>query len=121
MERVVHFEMFADQPDRAAKFYSDIFGWKFQKWDGNQDYWLITTGEEGMGINGGMANRMSPEIQTINTIGVASVDECVGKVTEAGGSIMMPKTTIPGIGYLAYCRDTEGNAFGIMQPDMSAQ
>ena len=120
MPRVIHFEIGADDPERATKFYSDVFGWKIQKWDGPQDYWLITTGEEGTpGIDGAIMRR-DPGMSVINTIGVQSVDEYIAKVTENGGAMMTPKMAIPGVGYFAYCQDSEGNAFGLMQNDPSA-
>ncbi|MCX6616302.1 MAG: VOC family protein, partial [Acidobacteria bacterium] len=46
MPRVVHFEIAADNMERAAEFYEQVFGWKFQKWSGPQEYWLITTGPD---------------------------------------------------------------------------
>src|SRR5213078_3335736 len=58
MARVIHFEIHAENPDRAVKFYKDLFGWEFTKWDGPQPYWLIKTGPDGQpGINGGMVPR----------------------------------------------------------------
>lgn len=121
MPRVVHFEIASDQPERAAKFYGDVFGWKINKWEGPQDYWLVTTGENGeQGINGGLMQRMTPTTTTINTIDVDSVDTFVQKITSNGGSVVSPKMAIPGVGYFAYCQDTEGNVFGIMQPDEAA-
>ncbi len=56
----------------------------------------------------------------INTIGVDSVDDSVAKIVANGGKVVEPKMPIPGIGYFAYCLDTEGNAFGVMQSDPSA-
>jgi predicted enzyme related to lactoylglutathione lyase len=121
MPRVIHFELFADEPERAAKFYNDVFGWKSDKW-GEQDYWLISTGEEGTpGINGGMGRREANRMQTTNTIDVPSVDEYVEKITSAGGKVVAPKMPITGVGYLAYCMDTENNLFGIIQNDPNAQ
>ncbi len=121
MPRVVHFEIAADQPERAAAFYSNVFGWTLNKWDGPQEYWLIRTGEEGTpGINGGLMQRPDPETRIMNTIDVPSVDEYTEKITAGGGSIIMPKIAVPGIGWLAYATDTEGNAFGIMEFDHSA-
>jgi predicted enzyme related to lactoylglutathione lyase len=57
---------------------------------------------------------------TANTIGVESVDKAIEAVTKAGGKILMPKSPIPGIGWFTYCADTEGNIFGLMQPDANA-
>lgn len=122
MPRVVHFEIKAAEPERAAKFYADAFGWKSRKWEGPVDYWMLMTGEEGEpGINGGMVKpcEESPA-GTTNTIGVPSVDEYIDKITAAGGKITVPKMAIPTVGWLAYFQDTEGNTFGIMEEDESA-
>ena len=62
MPRVVHFEINADKPERAAAFYKKAFGWKVKKWDGPMPYWMVTTGEKGeLGINGGIMNRQKKE------------------------------------------------------------
>jgi hypothetical protein len=122
MPRVVHFEIPADDPARAVKFYQEVFGWQFQKWDGPMEYWLVTTGAEGQpGINGGMMRRPHPGAGTVNTLDVESVDAAVANVEKHGGKTVMPKTAIPGVGYMAYCQDPEGNIFGMMQADPSAQ
>ena len=121
MPRVIHFELTADDPERATEFYSKVFGWQIQKWAGPQDYWLITTGEAGtLGIDGAIMRRGDFSAPVINTIDVPSVDEFVAKITANGGSVVAPKMPIPGIGYFAYCKDTEGNVFGVMQSDPSA-
>jgi predicted enzyme related to lactoylglutathione lyase len=124
MPRVIHFELSADDPERAVKFYDEVFGWKTQKWDGPQSYWLLATGEGGLGINGGMMKRSDnplPSSSAINTIDVPSVDAYTQKITEHGGKVRIPKGSVPGIGYIAYCEDTEGTVFGIMQFDSSAK
>jgi predicted enzyme related to lactoylglutathione lyase len=121
MPRVVHFEINADDVDRAIQFYSDVFGWKAEKWPGPMEYWLIMTGEGEPGIDGGIGERQDPPEATVNTIDVDSVDEYVAKVVAHGGSVVVPKTAIPGAGYLAYCKDTEGNTFGLMRSDPNAQ
>lgn len=122
MPRVVHFELTADDPERATRFYADVFGWDVQKWDGPEDYWLITTGKDAPGIDGAIMGRADgfPRQAAINTIDVESVDEVCSAIAAHGGEIMQPKTTIPGVGYLAYCKDTEGNIFGVMQRDNAA-
>lgn len=123
MPRPIHFEIPADDPDRAAAFYRDVFGWKFEKWDGGpMPYWLITTGGNGEpGIDGGLLPRPHPGASTVNTIGVASVDESVETIESKGGRTVVPKMAIPGMGWLAYCTDPEGNTFGIMQADGAAK
>jgi len=120
MPRVVHFEIPADNPERALAFYESVFGWQSQKWDGPTPYWLIQTGTEGLGIDGGLMQRQHPSQPVVNTIDVSSVDEYTQKITTAGGEIVLPKMPIPGVGWLLYFKDPEGNIFGIMQSDPSA-
>ena len=122
MPRVVHFEVPADEPERAVTFYEGVFGWKIHRWDGPYDYWLITTGKDNEpGINGGLMKRMEPGQGVCNTVEVLSVDDSVQKVEAAEGKVVVPRMPIPGVGYLVYCQDTEGNMFGMMQPDEGAQ
>lgn len=84
-------------------------------------YWLVSTGAEPRGIDGGLHPRAHPGQGTVNTIDVPSCDAYVAKVTAAGGKVAMPKMAIPGVGWLAYCTDPEGNTFGIMQADAAAR
>ncbi len=122
MPRVVHFDITANDPDKLAEFYKKTFGWTFHKWNGPMDYWLITTGPKGEpGINGGMARRTEGEPTTTNTLDVPSVDDFVTKIEEAGGTITVPKMAIPGVGWMAYFKDPDGNMFGIMENDTSAK
>ncbi len=126
MPRVVHFEIPADDPERAAQFYQSVFGWTIQTWGGPEPYWLIITGPDSeMGINGAIMRRGEPLAGSgltgyICTVGVPSIDKSLAKVTASGGTVITEKTQIPGIGWQAYCRDTEGNQFSILQPDMPA-
>lgn len=121
MPRVVHFEIPADDPDRATEFYSKLFGWTISKWEGPMDYWMIFSGNGEPGIDGAITKREEPVTSVVNTISVPSVDEFMEKVTAHGGKVIMPKTTVPGVGYFTYCLDTEGNMFGIIENDESAQ
>ncbi|MEW5988041.1 MAG: VOC family protein, partial [Chloroflexota bacterium] len=102
-------------------FYSNVFGWNIMKWEGPVDYWLVETGpQEQPGINGGLFQRSEQFSTSCNTLDVADVDVAVGRVTANGGQVVAPKMAIPGVGWLAYCLDTEGNLFGVMQADPSA-
>ncbi len=122
MNRVVHFDISAEDPERAVKFYGDVFGWTAEKWEGPMEYWLVTTGpDDKPGINGGIAKRQKPSETITNTIEVSSVDEFVEKIRQAGGNVVSPKMPIPGVGYFAMCQDTEGNPFGIMKDDPEAK
>jgi predicted enzyme related to lactoylglutathione lyase len=122
MPRVVHFEIPADEPERAVEFYSKVFDWKTQKWEGAEDYWVLTTGNGSQpGIDGGLMKRTSQYPNPVNSIAVPSVDDYINKVTSAGGQVLTSKITIPGVGYIAYFKDTEGNTFGLFQDDESAR
>jgi predicted enzyme related to lactoylglutathione lyase len=124
MSRVVHFEISVDEADRALKFYSGVFGWSAEKWGGPDEYWLVNTGDGRQpGINGGLYKRHEGMSFTshVNTIDVPSVDDFIARIWEHGGRIVTDKLPIPGVGYFAYCQDTEGNTFGIMQPDPSVK
>jgi predicted enzyme related to lactoylglutathione lyase len=122
MPRITHFDIPSDNPERTQKFYSEVFGWQFEKWDGPMEYWMIKTGEDGQpGINGGMARRMPGQIGMTNTIEVPSLDEYTRKIVSKGGQILIPKMPIPGIGYFATCMDTEGNIFGMIQMDQNVK
>jgi len=120
MPRVVHLEIFADDPERATQFYEKVFGREITKWEGPVDHWLVTTGgDEEPGINGPIARRSGDE-GTWNTIAVPSVDEFSQRVVKAGGKVVQEKVAIPGLGYQAYCLDTEGNMFGIHEENPAA-
>ena len=119
MPRVVHFDISADEPEKAIKFYESVFGWKFQKWEGPMEYWMITTGD-GVGIDGGLSKR-NPQSQDINTIDVPDVDEYIKKAEENGAQIISAKIPIPGVGWFAIFKDNEGNVFGLMQDDTEAK
>ena len=126
MPRVVHFEIHAADPDRAVNFYKSLFGWEFQKWEGPMEYWLVTTGpNEQPGINGGLVRRQGEidgqaVIAYVCTVGVENLDASVQTALDNGGQIALPKMPIPGMGWLAYCKDTEGNISGMMQNDPNA-
>jgi uncharacterized protein len=122
MARPVHFDITAEDPDRAAAFYGDVFGWKFTKWGGGgpMEYWMIETGEQSPGIDGGMSRRGETQAGTVNTVGVECIDASLGGIQGAGGTVEQPKMPIPGVGWFALCTDPEGNRFGVMQPDESA-
>lgn len=122
MPRIVHFDIPSDSPERAQKFYQEVFGWKFDKWNGPMEYWMIRTGDDNQpGINGGLARRMPGQIGMTNTVDVPSLDEYTAKIQSNGGQVLIPRMPIPGIGYFATCMDTEGNIFGIIQMDQNAK
>ncbi len=132
MNRVVHFEIHTGRPEETAAFYREVFGWTIAEWiipgvvlPEEHRYWAVTTGsEKEPGINGGIVKRPRPAPDEdkgvsafVCTIQVESVDAYLNKVVEAGGQIATPKMPIPGVGWLAYAKDPEGNLFGLMQVD----
>lgn len=118
MPRVVHFDLSADDPQRAAAFYRNLFGWKIERWDGPSEYWLLTPGEANQsGLTGGIARRVAPGDSTALVYDVASLDDAAARVVACGGSIREPKQPLRGVGYLVACRDTEGNTFCLLQSD----
>ncbi len=131
MNRVVHFEIQAEDPQRAAKFYAQVFGWKIEKWDSPiMEYWMVMTAEKDSkdpGINGGLLRRSAktPPQQCgtnsfVCTIQVDSFDKTSKKIENAGGIVAMPKFALPGMAWQGYFLDTEGNTFGVHQTDTNA-
>jgi uncharacterized protein len=131
MSRVLHFEIQADDVDRAKAFYQAVFGWSFQDYSevaGGSPYWGVTTGPEDQpGINGGLLQRpaQAPAAQQgtnayVCTVGIADYDATERLILEAGGQVALPKMALPGMAWQGYYLDTEGNTFGIHQPDPEA-
>jgi predicted enzyme related to lactoylglutathione lyase len=128
MPRPIHFEIHAENPQRAMKFYTGLFGWEFKQF-ADQPYWLVMTGDKTTpGIDGGLLPRRGPgpvELAAVNafvcTIDVADVDAYSKRVVEQGGTIALPKMPIPAVGWLAYGKDTEGNLFGMITMDAEAK
>ena len=116
MNRVIHFEVPAEDPENAMEFYSEIFGWKFNQL-GQEDYWLAKTGNtDSPGIDGAIIKRKHPDQPVNNNIQVQNLDETIRNIEAKGGSIVVDKITIPGTGHLAFFKDLDGNIFGIMEP-----
>ena len=132
MNRPVHFEIQADDPERAAQFYRDVFGWEINKWEGGQmEYWIVMTAPKDsteQGINGGLLRRptKTPPLECGTnaytcTMDVENYDETEKKILAAGGKVAMPKFALAGMAWQGYYLDTENNVFGIHQPDTNAK
>jgi uncharacterized protein len=123
MGRPVHFEIHADDPERARAFYQTVFGWEIERW-GEQEYWVITTGTASPGINGGLLKRPQAGLEagapvngSVLTSEVEDIDATISTVTSNGGQVALEKQAMPGIGTVAYFLDTENNVFGALQPE----
>jgi predicted enzyme related to lactoylglutathione lyase len=114
--RVVHFEIPADQPEALTKFYSELFDWKFERSSiPHMEYWLCDTGSDVPGINGAVMQRQSPQQSLMNYVDVASIDVAIEKATKLGAQVAMPKMPIPGVGAVAAIIDPQGNLCGLWQ------
>lgn len=129
MNRITHFEIQAENIERAIKFYTEVFGWEFPKWmDG---YWGVMTAPKDSkepGINGGLLKRPcpppAPEQGTnafVCTVQVDNFDDIAAKIEKAGGKVAMPKFAIMNMAWQGYFLDTEGNTFGLHQTDPNAK
>ena len=124
---IVHFEIPADDVERARKFYSTLFGWKIEKIEvkkdgASMDYWIISTStqrkdssEKSSQLEGGLIKRQHPQQPNLNYISVTSIEEYSSKVKELAGKVVLPKTEITGYGFFAVCMDTENNAFALWE------
>ena len=127
MSRVIHFEIHASQPQRLVDFYTALFGWTIKRW-GDLLYWTIDTGPAGQpGINGGLLPRrggppeeMQPVSSFVCTVQVDALDDALERSVKLGATPAFPKLAVPGVGWLAYIKDPDGNLLGLMQPDPTA-
>ena len=121
MPRVTHFDLSAEDPERAMNFYRLVFGWSFVKWQGPMDYWMVSSGRDEPGIDGGLARKSDMIPSVYFTISVSPIDEYILKVKENGGKVLRDRVAIPGVGWFAIIQDPEGNAFGLMEDDENAR
>jgi predicted enzyme related to lactoylglutathione lyase len=128
MPRVIHFEIHAQDPERAIRFYTEVLGWRFEQWSGPMEYWLVRTGPEGEPVvDGGLLRRrgIAPQAgQPVNAyvcmVDVPDLDSYLQHAVQLGAVRAVDKMPVPGIGWLAYLQDSEGNLLGMLQRDSSA-
>lgn len=129
--RPIHFEIHAEDVQRALAFYRDVFGWEFEDWSefAGSPYFGATTGPEGEpGINGAVMQRRGPNPDVgghvagaVLTLGVEDFDATAAAIERAGGTVALPKHALPGMAWQGYFHDTENNVLGIHQPDPEAR
>jgi predicted enzyme related to lactoylglutathione lyase len=107
--KMTWFEVNAGNAERARSFYSGLFGWQFQAFDETGDYQVTDEGAVSSSDGKGLLLYFS----------TSDLDASVSRVGELGGSASEPGG-IPGVGRYATCTDTEGNAFGLFQPDQAS-
>ncbi len=117
MPKIVHFEIPADDPQRASAFYRDALGWEISRF-GDEPYWLVRAGEDDEpGANGALVARGDLHRAPVLIAGVTDLDEVLRRVESCGGKVVQGKLPVPGIGWSAYALDPEGNTIGLFQPD----
>ncbi len=115
---IVHFEIPANDVEGLSKFYSDVFGWKFEKTPpmGGMEYWMISTGPRNRSVGGGMCKKTGvPNEGPRNYIAVDEIDRAIATVTAAGGKELVGKQEVPGFGWSYMGLDPEGNVVGMFQ------
>jgi predicted enzyme related to lactoylglutathione lyase len=125
MGKVVHFEIPADDLDRARSFYGKVFGWQIDTMPmpGGGEYTGLTTTavdetmtpKEPGAINGGMMKRDATTPFPVITIDVEDIDAALADIAASGGSTVTPRTAIPGMGAFGYFKDPEGNVMGLWE------
>ncbi|MEL4026296.1 VOC family protein [Lysinibacillus endophyticus] len=131
MSRIIHFEIHVNDMENAKNFYGEVFGWTYQDYSeyaGMPYFGVVTGSDEEPGINGALMKRQGPAPepgQVLNgyvcTIGVADYDATEQKILQQGGKVALPKYALPGMAWQGYYLDTDGNIFGIHQPDQNAK
>lgn len=114
LNRVTHFEIPGDDPEKLMNFFSEVFQWKFEQF-GENNFWFAVTGDGEEGINGGIIKKKEPTQSVLNSILVEDIDEVARKIENAGGEIVVNKMEIESYGWLAYFKDPEGNIHGLWQ------
>ena len=121
MSRVVHFEIPASDPEKSVDFYRKIFGWEINQW-GDQPYWLCNTGDQSEpGINGAIIKKRGPDHPVVNSIGVKNIRQAVKTIESCGGIVVVPIMAIPGVCWVAYFKDPDGNIIGVTERDENAK
>jgi predicted enzyme related to lactoylglutathione lyase len=128
MSRIVHFEIQGSQPQALVDFYTELLSRRISRWEGAH-YWSIEAGPaDKPGINGGLLPRPGgapSAAQTVNafvcTAEVESLDQTLAKAMSPDAGMPLPKSPVPGVGWLAYIEDPDGNIIGLLQPDQNAK
>jgi hypothetical protein len=124
MDKVVHFEIPADDVARAKEFYGSTFGWDLQDYDmDGGSYTILMTvpvddrqlPTEPGAINGGLMKRSADTPHPVITIQVDEIDDALKEIESAGGTTVQPRTEIPEMGAFAYFKDPEGNVMGLWE------
>ena len=117
MSSIVHFELPAEEAERAKAFWTGLLGWRFQPWTGPVEYHMT----DGLSPVGAIYPTTSDERGPYVYFAVDDVDASLAQVRELGGEVELAKQPVPTVGWFARCRDTEGNRFSLFQRDESVR
>jgi predicted enzyme related to lactoylglutathione lyase len=120
--RVVHFEVPADDLERAQGFYREAFGWQLSPIP-QMSYTLVSTApvdDQGQptepgAINGGMLQRGGPITSPVITVEVDNIDRALARIEELGGKTVVGRQAVGDMGFSAYFSDSEGNVVGLWE------
>jgi len=125
LDKVIFFEIPADDLARARKFYGTVFDWKMNEIPAMHYTQVGTVEADRLGvrgtpkepgaINGGMVERGDSVKSPVIYINVKNIDEAATTIEKNGGKIIQPRTPVGNFGFAAYFRDTEGNVVGLWQ------
>lgn len=119
--RVIHFEIPCDNPEKTINFFKTVFDWTFKQF-GTEEYWLAMTGDEKLpGIDGAIMKKRDPRHPLINSIQLVNLDTTIKKIEQSGGKIVVPKMAIPTVGWAVYFTDPAGNIHEAYQNDPLAK
>jgi uncharacterized protein len=116
-------ELQAREETKSQKFYTSLFGWTAEKMSmgGPIDYIVFKNGD--ISVAGMMPNPAGAEDNVPqNWLGYFTVADCDGttdKAKASGGQVFVSPQSVPMIGRFAVLADTQGAAFGILQPEAS--
>ena len=118
MAHVVHFELSVPNPEQAAAFYREVFGWSASKLPDPVNYWQLKTSvmSAPQGIPGGIVESRSGESRVSITVQVESMDAACAQVTRFGGRLITERRRVPGYGVHVLCRDPQGCYFALLEP-----
>lgn len=111
---LTHNQLNTNDPARAQEFYSELFGWRIEAIPGTDTpYWGIYRGER---VNGGMMNlgEGSPAPpHWLVYFGIDDIDAAAEQIESSGGTLMLPKTEVPGPGHILVAQDPQGAVFAL--------
>lgn len=111
---IAHFDVAADDVERARRFYERVFGWRFEAW-GPPDFYMIRTGTDAdPGIHGSLSKRLARVSGNGRTafectIAVQDLAAIKAAIAANGGRILLDEYEIVGVGRLIRFADSEGN------------